>query len=210
MTTAVQRPTDPAMLGEPQFARVENDFYPTPVEFVDCLTHFLDLRMRVVWEPACGEGHISKRLLCSAAAVISTDLIDRGFGRGGIDFLKAGRMAGTATDIVTNPPYGDLSDEFVAAALELTAPVDGVVALFMRNEWDCGVKRMNSFMNHPAFAMKIVVTKRPRWIEGSKGSPRHSYAWYVWDWRTVGQPATIHYIHPKNARPIAQENATCH
>jgi hypothetical protein len=38
------RPTDPCMLGEPQFERVDGDFYPTPPENLDCLAHFLDLR----------------------------------------------------------------------------------------------------------------------------------------------------------------------
>ena len=171
-----------------------------------------------IWEPACGEGHISKRLVQLGAYVISTDLIGRGYGTGGLDFLKCPRIPAALTKgsgrigIITNPPYGDLADEFLAAALELTAPVDGIVAMFMRNEWDMAKNRHRWFEGHPAFAMKVCVTKRPRWVAGSKGSPRHSYSWYVWDHRNGGAPATIRYIHPKNARPIApaQENVTCH
>lgn len=34
----------------------------------------------VIWEPACGEGHISKVLAAHGYEVISTDLIYRGFG----------------------------------------------------------------------------------------------------------------------------------
>jgi hypothetical protein len=199
---------DPAMTGQLDYELIENQFYPTPPENVDVLATFVDLGHYTVWEPACGEGHISKRLQRYCAGVISTDLIDRGYGHGGIDFLKAGRMAGKSNAIITNPPYGELADEFLAAALELTAPVDGLVAMFLRNEWDCGDKRTAKFFEHPAFAMKIVVTKRPRWIEGSKGSPRHNFSWFVWDWRNRGAPASIHHLHPKNARPI--ERGTIH
>jgi hypothetical protein len=61
--------------------------------------------------------------------------------------------------------------------------------MFLRNEFDCGKTRRGLFNGkNPKFpfAHKIVVTKRPRWIEGSKGSPRHSYAWFVWDFAHEG------------------------
>jgi len=211
--TAVQRPTDPAMLGEPMFERVEDDFYPTPPENVDCLAHYIDVSRKAVWEPACGEGHVSKRLFQLGAYVISTDLIDRGYGKAPLDFLACPRMPPALTNgrdrqpaIITNPPYGDLAEHFVEAALELTKPVDGMVAMFMRNEWDMACSRDHLFENHPAYMLKICVTKRPRWFPGSKGSPRHNYAWYVWDWNFALDPrdgASLRYIHPKNARPIA-------
>jgi len=35
-----------------------------------------------IWEPACGDGAISKVLLAAGFDVVSTDLIDRGFGTG--------------------------------------------------------------------------------------------------------------------------------
>ena len=195
---------DGAMLGQVVYERREGDFNPTPPENVDCLAHFVDLSGRIVWEPACGEGHMSKRLTALAAGVYSTDLYERGYGRGGIDFLRAGRLPGTGCDaIITNPPYGEMAESFVRKALDLTKPVGGMVAMFLRNEWDCSADdRPDLFEGHPAYATKVVVTKRPRWIEGSKGSPRHNYSWFVWDWRHGGPPS-IRYIHPKNARPIA-------
>lgn len=195
---------DGAMLGQVKYERREADFYATPPEYVDCLAHIVDLNGRTIWEPACGEGHISKRLLTATSAkVYSTDLHDRGYGRGGIDFLRATSTPRNTDAIVTNPPYGDLAEAFVRKAIELMQPVGGMVAMFLRNEWDCSAEdRPDLFEGHPAFATKIVTTKRPRWIEGSTGSPRHSYSWFVWDWRHGGLP-TIRYIHPKNARPIA-------
>lgn len=204
---------DPAMSGQLAYERRDDDFYATPPDNVDCLAHFIDLRGRVIWEPACGEGHISKRIARYCDGVFSTDLIDRGYGTAPLDFLEATKLPGNAakqaTDIVTNPPFGDLAEKFIRNALDLTEPTDGMVAMFLRNEYDMASSRDPLFEGHPAYRMKICVTKRPRWIEGSKGGPRHNYAWYVWDWgqrrdRLVDPTgsAAIRYIHPKNARPI--------
>jgi hypothetical protein len=40
-----------------------------------------------IWEPACGDGAISKELIKAGYTVVSTDLIDRDFGDGQADFL---------------------------------------------------------------------------------------------------------------------------
>lgn len=204
---------DPAMSGQLDYERREGDFYPTPPENVDCLAHFIDLSNHAAWEPACGEGHISKRLLGYARAVVSSDLHNRGYGSPGFNFLDVQALPRAVTDvcddfaarpaIITNPPYfDDMPEQFVRHALKLTHVRGGLVAMFLRNEYDmASTGRADLFEGHPAFAMKICVTKRPRWIEGSKGSPRHSYAWFIWDWRKAAEtPAAIHYIHPRNAR----------
>jgi hypothetical protein len=204
---------DPAM-GELGYERVEGDFYPTPPENLDCLGSFIDLEGLIVWEPACGEGHLSKRLSQLGAETISSDLFHRGFGQGGIDFLRSAKLppvmkmnAGNRRQaIITNPPYGDLAEAFIRKALMLTEPEQGIVAMFLRNEYDMAATGRNDlFEGHPAYFMKVAVTKRPRWIAGSTGSPRHNYAWYVWDWsKPPASPAQIRYIHPKHARPCGQ------
>ena len=71
----------------------------------------------VIWEPACGEGHISKVLQAHGYEVISTDLIYRGFGDPEpLDFLKE-TLDDFEGDIITNPPYS-MGLEFVQRALE--------------------------------------------------------------------------------------------
>jgi hypothetical protein len=57
-----------------------------------------------IWEPACGDGAISKVLETAGYRVVSTDLIDRGYGAGGHNFLKSTKPL--AKNIITNPPYG--------------------------------------------------------------------------------------------------------
>lgn len=191
---------DSAMLGDSGYERIEADFYPTPPENVDCLlTHMLP--QGLVWEPACGDGAISKRLMEFGYETWSSDLHDHGFGTPNMDFLKTTDLPNSKVRcIITNPPYGELVEKFINHALNLMEPVRGQVALFLRNEYDCGSRRMSLF-GMPPFHKKIVVTKRPRWIEGSTGSPRHNYAWFVWDWRHVKGPASIVYSHPSTATP---------
>lgn len=82
--------------------------------------------------------------------------------------------------IISNPPYED-AERYVRHAIDLMEDVKGDVILLLRNEWDCA-KRHADLFRHPAFRAKIVLQHRPRWIEGSKGSPRHNYAYYWWAW----------------------------
>ena len=186
---------DSAMIGESGYERIEADFYPTPPQFVDCLLQHVSLHERV-WEPAAGKLDISQRLIEFGHSVVSSDLYPHGADLDFLgDFLEVQKLPEGVRSIVTNPPYGDMVEKFIRHALKLTKPVKGQVAFFLRNEYDCGKGRMDLF-GLPPFNRKIVVTQRPRWIEGSTGSPRHNYAWYVWDWRQIGGAASISYAHP--------------
>jgi hypothetical protein len=85
--------------------REPNDFYTTPHECTEALIAAEGNRMPMtVWDPCCGNGDISVVLAGSGRQVISTDLVDRGFGRGDVDFLKIEKPLAKA--IVTNPPFG--------------------------------------------------------------------------------------------------------
>jgi hypothetical protein len=69
---------DPAMSGQLDYERHDHDFYATPQENVDCLHLVEPLDGTIWWEPACGTGHISKRVEeLTGIGVYSTDLIDR-------------------------------------------------------------------------------------------------------------------------------------
>lgn len=187
---------DSAMLGDSGYERVEADFYPTPPENVDCLVQHVNLHP-YIWEPAAGKLDISMRLAEFGHVVTSSDLHAYGAD---LDFQGDFLTTTTLPDpkiraIVTNPPYGDLAEAFIRHALMLMKPVKGQVAMFLRNEYDCSKGRMELF-GLPPFHKKIVVTKRPRWVEGSKGSPRHNYSWFVWDWRQISGSAAVAYAHP--------------
>lgn len=78
--------------------------------------------------------------------VISTDLIDRGFGNGWVDFLTCNTsFMDIPYDIITNPPY-KYSTEFAEKALELVA--DGrKVAMFLKLTFMESKKRKPFFQN---------------------------------------------------------------
>lgn len=62
--------------------REENDYYATQPIAGEWLTKIENLDENI-WECACGEGHLSKVFVNKGHNVKSTDLIDRGYGRGG-------------------------------------------------------------------------------------------------------------------------------
>lgn len=193
---------DKAMLGDSGYERIEADLYQTPPENVDVLFEFFQPVSHLIWEPACGEGYIAKRIMELGYETWSSDLHDYGWGTPNTDFLLTTKMPNpNIRTIVTNPPYDELAEQFIRHALKLTEPVKGQVVMFLRNEFDCGKGRMDLF-GKPPFHAKIVVTKRPRWIAGSKGSPRHNYSWFIWDWRHVRGPAATYYQHPSFAKPL--------
>jgi hypothetical protein len=173
------------------YEREAEDFYPSPPWCTEALLKHFTPR-GTVWEPACGQGHICKVLEAKGHKVIATDLVDRGYGTPDKDFLKFDALPDPSIQaIITNPPYSDtLPSNFITKSLDLMKPVDGSVAMLLRNEFDSASKRTKLFA-HPAFSLKLVLTKRPRWIEDSTGSPRHNYAWFCWDWKTVGQAPLI-------------------
>ena len=69
--------------------RQKTEFYPTPAEATMALLNYLKIpKGSLIWEPACGEGHMVEVMRESGYNVIATELYDRGYGLTGIDYLK--------------------------------------------------------------------------------------------------------------------------
>lgn len=73
--------------------REENDFYATNPETLKLFLYefWKDNSFEGdILEPACGQGHISETLkeMLPNFNITSTDLIDRGYGEGGVNFLE--------------------------------------------------------------------------------------------------------------------------
>lgn len=95
-----------------------NDYYATEPRATELLLDLEEFSHKI-WEPACGEGHISKVLVEHGHDVFSSDLVYRGYGTPYFDFLSAPYMNGDDDfDIVTNPPY-KYAKEFVEKELEV-------------------------------------------------------------------------------------------
>jgi len=161
--------------------RVENDYYATNPEAIDDLFEVEDFDGRI-WEPACGGGHLSKRMEEHGKDVYSTDIVNRGFGNDFFDFLKSDKE--WEGDIITNPPYKHAKD-FVLKSLELVDE-GNKVAMFMKITFLEGVTRAKElFKHHPpkkvwiySFRQTIARNGNPEMFEGASAV---CYCWFVWE-----------------------------
>lgn len=109
----------------------------------------------------------------------------------GTDFLKTSMKPDErVTAIVTNPPY-DQAQKFIEHALELMKP-NGIVAMLLRTDFDHAKTRRHLFADCSSFWAKIVLTKRIKWFENSKGQPSFNHAWFIWQILNYETP-TIRY-----------------
>ncbi|WP_233284765.1 SAM-dependent methyltransferase [Agrobacterium tumefaciens] len=100
------------------------NLYETPPEAMFTLLALEEFNA-TVFEPACGRGAISRMLEAFHYGVLLADINDYGTAdsNGELqavqDFLTSQPPEAGAYDIVTNPPYGDLLNAFVAYALRV-------------------------------------------------------------------------------------------
>lgn len=162
--------------------REENDFYPTPPNAV----HELLKREKfegLTWECACGDGAISKVLEEYGLEVYSSDLIDRGYGDVGIDFLNTYKKV---DNIITNPPY-KYATEFVQHAL---TQANKKVAMLLKIQFLEGVKRYELFKTTPLKKVYVFSQRLKIYKNGiqQKNSTMMCFAWFVWEHGYKGEP----------------------
>ena len=120
--------------------RESDDFYATDPVAIDLLLKYPRIQLpQNVWEPSCGSGCLSKRLEERGYQVVSTDLVYRGYGRGGVNFFEQRTMPDGCKAIITNPPY-KFATEYVLHALRLL-PDDGMLCLFLKTTFAEGKER---------------------------------------------------------------------
>lgn len=165
--------------------RERDDFYPTPPEGTRALLS-VERFEGDIWEPACGDGAISEELESAGYTVRSTDLIDRGYGTPGVDFLLDYQT--TAANIVTNPPF-KLAEEFARHAL---ARSTGKVCMLARLAWLEGISRGKFFQSSPLARVWVFSARlhmqRARQAEKTDAGGMIAFAWFVWDHSHNGAP----------------------
>lgn len=182
--------------------RARFEYYPTPPHGTRALLSVEDFDGSI-WEPACGEGHISKVLVKAGYNVVSTDLIPRGYGQGDVDFLR--ETVARGKHIVTNPPYGrGLGDAFVLKALELTAQTGGKVAMLLNLASLCHPAR-HEFWSSNQPSVLYALDELVCWPEGRPELARsttasHRYVWAVWKPGHTG-PTTFGWLRASGPRP---------
>jgi hypothetical protein len=166
------------------FDRAENDYYATDPKAMGLLLE--QESFNYVWEPACGEGHLSKVLDESGVLGKSSDLINRGYGEQ-LDFFKyQGTWGG---DIITNPPY-KYAKEFVEHALGLVN-IGSKVAMFLKLTFLEGKARKQMFKKYPPKTVYVSSSRLNCAMNGdfkNSGSSAAAYAWFVWEKGFTGDP----------------------
>lgn len=175
--------TDPAN-------RERDDFYPTPPYATQALLQREQFN-GLIWEPACGDGAISDVLKAAGHSVISSDLINRGYGDSRIDFLM--EFSSLAPNIITNPPY-KLAASFAYKALELAT---AKVAFLCKLTWLESIERRELFATHPlkqvwVFSERLSM-QRGRQATDEDNTGTIAFAWYIWERGYTGKP-TIGWI----------------
>lgn len=157
------------------FDRSSTDFYPTPANVTIALLEYLNLpKNTIIWEPACGEGHMSKELLKYGYGVISTDFYNRGYGLADTDYLTS-HCPKTVDWIITNPPFS-LSEQFIKRSIGHGKSF----ALLLKSQYWHSSRRRKLFEEYKPQAV-LPLTWRPDFLFGSKsGSPTMECIWTVW------------------------------
>ncbi len=172
-----------AILGTRNYAlneRETNDYYATEPKAARLLMA-VEKFSPMIWECACGEGHLAKEFVNAGYQVYATDLVDRGYGIQQ-DFLAAVAPPVAGCDIITNPPYSK-AQEFVEHALEISA--NGCkVAMFLKIQFLEGKARKKLFEKYPPKTVYVSSSRLHCAMNGDfeKYAKLSAlcYAWYVW------------------------------
>ena len=175
--------------------RAENDYYATDPKAVRMLLEKEKFNP-YIWECACGEGHISEELKEHGYNVLSTDLVDRGYGDVK-DFFSFNAQLRDKVDIITNPPY-KYAKEWVEHSLELLEE-GNKLALFLPIQFLESESRRKLFTETPPKTVYVCVNrvqcgrngnfyckdKEGNIIYNKNGQPKlmssaRCYAWFVW------------------------------
>ena len=165
--------------------REKNDYYATEPKAMELLLQ-LESFSPYVWEPACGEGHLSEVLKTHGYKVKSSDIIDRGYtGTETLDFLKIKRediRQDFSRDIITNPPY-KYAKEFVEHALDIS--MDSTkIAMFLKVQFLEGKARRKLFDKHPPKVIYVASSRLNCAMNGNFEKYQSSavaYAWFIWE-----------------------------
>lgn len=169
--------------------REENDYYATDPKAAELLLE-LEQFSPNIWECSCGEGHLSEVFKKAGHKVKSSDLVNRGYGDSGIDFLLTDYNFNG--DIITNPPY-KFAQQFIEKSLDII-PVGNKVAMFLKVQFLEGKARKKMFLENPPKTVYIsssrLLCAKNADFEGMKagGGSAVAYAWFVWQKGFKGNP----------------------
>lgn len=162
--------------GNSAYGRAKSDFYPTPPDVTIALLNYLNLpKDMIIWEPACGEGHMVKAIESQGYKVIGTDI------QTGDDFLAPELKQINFNWIITNPPFSK-SEEFIRRCAEYNKPF----ALLLKSQYWHAKKRKALFEEITPTDI-LPLTWRPDFLFKTRGngSPLMDVMWVVWGFKNI-------------------------
>lgn len=167
--------------------RETHDFYATDPKALELLLKLESFKN--VWEPACGQGHLSEILVKNNIHGRSSDLIDRGYSNETLDFLAIDNLNSWNGDIITNPPF-KYAKEFVEKSISLISEGDKV-AMFLRIQFLETKERKEFFKHFPIKTVyvssgRILCAMNGEFANYSKNGSAACYAWFIWEKGFVG------------------------
>ncbi|MDM9619096.1 hypothetical protein [Rhizobium sp. S96] len=168
-----------------------DQLYETPAEATRTLLA-LESFSATVKEPAVGRGAILRVMENAGYDAVISDLRDREVStrHGELqqvgDFLLSEPGDTVGMDIVTNPPYGDVANAFLAHALRVHRPRK--MAALLNLNFMCGFEdpdRLFVMQENPpsrvyVFSRRLPMMHRDGW-DGPKASSQMNTAWFVWE-----------------------------
>lgn len=165
--------------GNPRRGRKKQDCYLTPRDVTDALFAFWKPQQHVVAEPACGNGAMARVIEEYGYDVVASDLVDRGYGEVGVNFLETKELSSTC--LITNPPF-NLAEEFIHHAFALGVTE---MALVLKSTFWHAKRRKVLFDRHrPSLILPLLW--RPDFED--LGRPTMEISWFVWDERSGPKP----------------------
>ena len=161
--------------------RQSDDYYATEPKAIHKLCQ-VETFTPMVWECACGGGHLVKALQENGYQVYATDIVDRGCAEmEQIDFFSVDY---TPYDIITNPPY-KYAKEFVEHALKIVGN-GRKVAMFLKLTFLESKSRKELFEKYPpkkiwVFSERVQCAKNGDFEKAKKDGSAVAYAWYIWE-----------------------------
>ena len=162
-----------------QYDRTDRDAYYTleADRLIPALHRHVGIAGKV-HEPAAGQRHMAIELekIPGVTGVVCSDIQ----AAPGVIQMPIEAIAGDLDVdwVVTNLPFRG-QDDLMAHLLAIYPQARH--AYLVRSAFIAPAKRGALIHNNPRFAGSIVISKRPRWIENSSGSPAVDYSWIVFD-----------------------------
>jgi len=135
---------------------------------------------KCIWEPAAGDGAITKPLQKVGYEVLSSDIIDYGLHDCKIQDYLTTACTSNVQGIITNPPF-KLAFEFAKKALQEVS----YLALLLRTNFLESQTRMEFFKTTPPSTVYISSRRLPMmhrqgWT-GPESTSNTCHAWFVWN-----------------------------